>query len=275
MDIADQNYRAFMLQALAKAINDFCMNAIGSPVFGWRDRSVGSKVKKGDQYFWLRVVSENKNWIQKEWWEGNEAANAIKGIPKPQVLNRLEWERGEFKLRAELMTFMEGKTCSVTPELRSELDLPDRWWAQLRCSLDRLAACPTKRVKVKQEKITRRVMVFFGDELDTEVTHWATAHGDFHWGNLQFPNLSILDWEGWGKAPVGYDAATLYCYSLLIPSVADQVYKMFSDILNTRDGVIAQLYVITRLLRRIDHGDSLDLAGPLHRHAKKLLSKCI
>ena len=109
MDIADQNYRAFMLQALAKAINDFCMNAIGSPVFGWRDRSVGSKVKKGDQYFWLRVVSENKNWIQKEWWEGNEAANAIKGISKPQVVNRLEWERGEFKLRAELMTFMEGK----------------------------------------------------------------------------------------------------------------------------------------------------------------------
>ena len=76
--------------------------------------------------------------------------------------------------------------------------------------------------------------------------------------------------EKWGKAPIGYDAATLYCYSLLVPSVADQVYKMFSDILNTRDGVIAQLYVITRLLRRIDHGDSLDLAGSFTSSCEKI-----
>lgn len=61
----------------------------------------------------------------------------------------------------------------------------------------------------------------------------------------------MLDWEGWGKARAGYDAATRYCYSLLVPSVAEQLDKMFSDILNTRDGVITQRYVITRLLRRI------------------------
>ena len=28
---------------------------------------VRSQVRKEDQYYWLRVVSENKNWIQKEW----------------------------------------------------------------------------------------------------------------------------------------------------------------------------------------------------------------
>jgi hypothetical protein len=43
------------------------------------------------------------------------------------------------------------------------------------------------------------------------------------------------------------------------------------DILDSRDGMITQLYVITRLLRRIDQGDAIDLAVPLHRHARHLL----
>lgn len=47
--------------------------------------------------------------------------------------------------------------------------------------------------------------------------------------------------------------------------MADRVYCTLADLLNTKDGIIAQLYVITHLLRRMDRGDSLDLAGPLHR----------
>lgn len=45
----------------------------------------------------------------------------------------------------------------------------------------------------------------------------------------------------------------------------------FRDILDSHDGMITQLYVITRLLRRIDQGDAIDLAAPLHRHARHLL----
>ncbi|MFE1876426.1 hypothetical protein ACFW9N_37130 [Streptomyces sp. NPDC059496] len=33
----------------------------------------------------------------------------------------------------------------------------------------------------------------------------------------------ILDWEGWGRAPYGYDAATLYMYALFTPETAARI----------------------------------------------------
>ncbi|MGH3885275.1 MAG: hypothetical protein ACRDSZ_01695 [Pseudonocardiaceae bacterium] len=65
------------------------------------------------------------------------------------------------------------------------------------------------------------------------VTTWSTAHGDLQWANLTAPAPYLLDWEGWGIAPAGYDAATLYCYSLLAPNTARRVYETFTDILDT------------------------------------------
>ncbi|MFD5856771.1 hypothetical protein [Streptomyces chartreusis] len=46
---------------------------------------------------------------------------------------------------------------------------------------------------------------------------WSTAHGYLHWVNLT-SFLKILDWEGWGQAPCGFDAAMLYACSLLRPA---------------------------------------------------------
>jgi hypothetical protein len=62
-------------------------------------------------------------------------------------------------------------------------------------------------------------------------TTWTTAHGDFHYANLCGPDLYILDWEGWGTAPAGYDAATLHSHSLLIPTVAARIREQFADLL--------------------------------------------
>ncbi|WP_220184034.1 aminoglycoside phosphotransferase family protein [Thermoactinomyces mirandus] len=269
-----QNHQSFMKESLMKAASYFDVQITGKMVFGWNDRSIGSKVKnqKGICY-WLRVVSEMMCWAQGDFWEGNLAANKIKGITKPRVIQIYEWEDGGIQLRAELMSFVEGRVCAFTPELRTKLDLSPRWLSELRASLDRLSFYPTERIHTKQEKVTRRFLVFYGDKIDSNITKWTTAHGDLHWANLMAPQLSILDWEGWGKAPLGYDAATLYCFSLLIPEVAEQVYQTFADILDTHEGVLAQLYVITRLLHRIDLGDFMDLAGPLHRHADDLLAR--
>ena len=49
---------------------------------------------------------------------------------------------------------------------------------------------------------------------------WTTAHNDLHWGNVTGPELCILDWESWGRAPAGYDASTLLCTSLRHPPTA-------------------------------------------------------
>lgn len=55
------------------------------------------------------------------------------------------------------------------------------------------------------------------------VTRFRTAHSDVHWANLMASPLRILDWEGWGRAPEGFDAATLYAYTLLQPNTAAHV----------------------------------------------------
>ena len=269
----DPIHQAFMKKTLDKAADHFNVTLVGQPVFGWRERTIGSKVISKQGPRWLRVVSEMIQWAQGDWWEGNVAAGEIKGVARPRVLDTYEWEEKELRLRAELMTFVEGRICSPTRELRSKLDLPDDWWLQLRKSLDALSAWKTDRISVEQETIARRFLVFYGDDIDPTITEWTTAHGDLHWSNLVAPQLSILDWEAWGRAPVGLDAATLYCYSLLVPEMAERVYNTFADILDTPDGMRTQLYVITHLLRRVDKGDYPDLAGPLHRHARKLLTR--
>ena len=86
------------------------------------------------------------------------------------------------------------------------------------------------------------------------------------------PNLNILDWESFGVAPAGYDVATLYCLSLLTPRTAAKVRETFGEILDSPDGVRAQLHVIGRYLKRVEYGDFRDLADPLHAHAVQLLT---
>jgi thiamine kinase-like enzyme len=115
--------------------------------------------------------------------------------------------------------------------------------------------------------------VFFGDRADPDVSEWTAAHTDLHWANLLGPDLAIVDWEGWGLAPAGFDAATLYLHSLLRPATAKQVHDDFTELLEHRDGLISQLYVTTRMLLRIEHGDYTDLAIPLHHNAERVLER--
>lgn len=50
---------------------------------------------------------------------------------------------------------------------------------------------------------------------------------------------------------------------------------MFADALDSPDGRVAQLYVIARMLRRVDDGDHPCLAAPLIRYAHGLLESSL
>ncbi|MGH3865697.1 MAG: hypothetical protein ACRDQ4_06070 [Pseudonocardiaceae bacterium] len=141
----------------------------------------------------------------------------------------------------------------------------------IRADVRTLAVVPTSRRYLTENEIARRLLVFFGDRADPTVSQWSAAHTDLHWANLMEPDLVIVDWEGWGIAPVGFDAATLYVHSLLQPAIAEQVRAEFNELLEHRDGLISQLYVTTRMLLRIEHGDYPDLAVLLHRNAERVL----
>lgn len=270
---ADENHRAWLADMLDRAATDLSVSLVGEWVYGWKDRSIGSAVTREGETLWLRVVAEHHAWATGPFWAGNTDSNAITGINKPDVLDLVEYDEGAQRVRTELMTRLAGEPCSATQELHQAPALDADWWKDLRSALTTVAATPTDRVAVSQADITRRLRIFWGDTLDFTITEWATAHGDLHWANLHKPHLGILDWELWGTAPAGYDAATLYCTSLLIPDTAHQVHDTLGDLLHTPDGIRAQLYVTARLLLRADHGDFTELIGPLHQHASDLHSR--
>jgi hypothetical protein len=267
---ADARFAEWMRANLYRAAEHFELTVTGEPLHGWIGRSISAPVSKGSDLYWLRVVSEDQKWIGGDFWTGNLDANVFTDIAKPEVLDVYEWKEWR-QQRAEVMTRLPGFPCSPADALRVPVDLSPEWWTELRRTITTVARTPTHRVNTDQDKVTDRIRQRFGDAVDPTVTEWETVHGDLHWANLFGPRFGLLDWELWGSGPAGTDAATLLCYSLLVTDITDRVHDTFADMLDTSAGRLAQLFVVARLLRRIDQGDYPDLAEPLTQHARILL----
>ncbi|ETA00037.1 hypothetical protein CcI156_22170 [Frankia sp. CcI156] len=226
-------------------------------------RSIGCVADVDGVRRWLRVVAVPESDVHPLVWTGTATAHALpRSVRRPAMQGGTEWYTGGTRIRAEVIDYIEEKVCSDTEVLRTELDLTAGWWRSLRASLDALAAQPTERVPRTQEQLRRVLVRLFGPSIDPTVGTWVTAHGDLRWSNITRRTPYLLDWEFWGAAPAGADAATLYCTSLLVPTVADQVYDQFGDVLTSRDGRLSQLCVAVQLLRHADHGD---LGDPLRK----------
>ncbi|SDD93660.1 aminoglycoside phosphotransferase [Actinokineospora iranica] len=269
----DDGQREWMREQLAVAADHFSVKPHGELVYGWRDRTIGSRVSSRGGERWLRVSWADPQWAQGEYWTGNADSTSITGVPKPVVLDRHEWGAENYRNRAEIMTLVIDQPCSATAELRDDIDLPDQWWSDLRNALDTLAHQRTDRGKRDQRQVSTRLLAFFGSGIDPTVTAWVTAHGDLNWSNLTRPGLVLLDWESWGRKMVGYDAATLYVLALRAPDTAKKVHDTFADTLDSPDGLRAQLFVIARYLKRVELGDFSDYADHLHRRARTLLDR--
>jgi hypothetical protein len=228
-------FRQWMHENLAHAARHFGLTVVGPPKLGWMDRSIGAPVEGP---LWLRVVSEEPQWVGDAFWTGNAAANAFAILSKPRVLDVYEWEDWRHQ-RAELMTLMPGSPCSPAEALH----LPDEWWVELRRTTDAIAAMPTDRVNADQAEVSGRIHQHFGNSVNPAVHRWETAHGDLRWANLMGPGFGLLDWKQWGRAPAGMDAATLLCDSLEVPEVAERVREVFADVLDTDAG---HLFAVAR-----------------------------
>ncbi|MFF8632278.1 hypothetical protein [Streptomyces werraensis] len=60
----------------------------------------------------------------------------------------------------------------------------------------------------------------------------------------------LLDWEGWGMAQEGFDAATLYAYVLLQPDTAGRARTAF-PVLGSPAGLAAEATVCAQLLQTV------------------------
>ncbi|RCV56132.1 phosphotransferase [Marinitenerispora sediminis] len=189
-------------------------------------------------------------------WEGPFLADALlddEAIPRPLLLAEATWGDGPTH-QALLWQRTRCASVSTTPDLDHAPSLGPRWWDDLASALARLRATPPPagRQAVRQEyinRIGRFLPDVDGAGIDLTVQRWETAHGDLHWANLTAPRLQLLDWEGWGAAPAGWDAAVLHAYSLTQPEVARQVRDVFTDKLNTPDGRLAHLVIVAQIIQ--------------------------
>lgn len=274
---SDDAFRAWMRDNLDKAAAHFGLSVTGEPVFGWALRSLSTTAWTADKGLrWLRVCSERTTDVadMREFWTGNVDANTITDVMKPRVLDWTEWTDDLRSVRAEVMTHMTGLPVSNTDALRVRLDLPTSWFAELRGSLDTLRTVPTERFRDRPNHESRIGRVFGDDVAEAfPVRAWETVHGDLHWNNVLTPDFSLLDWEFWGRGPVGTDPATLYVFTLLVPDVARQVWDTFADVLDSYDGHVALLGAASRILYRAEQGENVDLAEPVRELVDDVLKR--
>ncbi|MEK2475048.1 hypothetical protein [Streptomyces noursei] len=181
----------------------------------------------------------------------------------------MDWPADGWDYRAELYEYVTTPPVSRSPVLHHSVELSDTWWHNLHQALDRLSRVPTSREAVREQYIRRRVPEYTG--ITPGEIAWTTGHGDLHWANLTSPPLSLLDWEGWGAAPVGHDAATLYLHSLPIPDLAERVRVEFAHVLGTPTGRVGELTACTEILQAAARVPFYsDLADSVRQHLDHL-----
>ncbi len=113
----------------------------------------------------------------------------------------------------------------------------------------------------------------FDQPIDTTVNEWTTAQADLHWNNVTIDGY-LLDWEDWGAAPRGLDAATLWQASLPHPELAARVQHEFATDLQTRSGRLAQLLQCANAIRiAARSGASTPLSEAANVAAEHLLAE--
>ncbi|WP_086746984.1 phosphotransferase [Streptomyces scabiei] len=260
-----------MREAFTQAAKKLDTTVDGPEVWGWHGRTLSSRVQHPDRgACWLRLISAPEDKAAGKIWEGSgQAAALFDGhVRKPLLYDTSDTNRDGHAYRAELHQYVTEVAVSPSPVLRTDPDPPTTWWDSLRADLDYVSRVPTDRVAVRQEWVDRSVPRFL-DIPGPRITDRTTAHGDLHTANLTNTTPYLLDWEGFGHAPAGYDAAMLLAYSLLVPAFTQRVRDTF-PVLKTEPGRVAQIIVITELLQSASRGDHPELVPALHALAAEL-----
>ncbi|MFB7457103.1 hypothetical protein [Streptomyces sp. NPDC056188] len=243
----------------------------GGEFWGWAGRTLGAPARTAaGAPAWLRLVSAPAGKASGKLWEGALDAQHTFGDldgHRPALLGVHDVFDDGTAYRAELSVRVGQPVLSDDPILQHDLQLPGSWWTDLSEALEKVSATATDRVAVRQQYMDRAIPQFVGIPAPA-VTCWTTAHSDLHWANLTAP-LRILDWEGWGRAPEGFDAATLFAYTLLQPDTTTRVRDVF-PVLGSPAGLAAEATVCAMLLQTVARGDNLALEDQLRTWSEEL-----
>ena len=228
-------------------------------------RSLGALTERGT---WVRTEARPLHKLYGQPPDGVEAAALIDGVNKPRWYRGLSWYDSELEVmwRADESDYVADRPIITGGVLSAQPDLSEAWWRDLGASLDALAAATTTRVAtvdtvpITQQRITTTIQAAFGPQTDTTVTAWGGIHGDLGWANLTGPRLAILDWEDFGRGPVGMDQARLWAASLAVPELRSRIETEFEPVFTSRTGRLSQIFVLAELLNAP--------LGPRREHAE-------
>jgi hypothetical protein len=181
------------------------------------------------------------------------AAGEIRSVSKPALLASREWAqdgRHWLALQMSLAPSPRVEADHFAGAAAARIDAP--WIASLKQALDSLRMIDTDRTSISADQVSALIKDRFGPGAQHKVDEWHCAHGDLHWSNMTYPDFMLLDWEHWGWAPRGYDAAHLLVFSCTRPEVAQTIATAFAADLDTPSGRVALLAVLARRLRDIE-----------------------
>ncbi|MEX2985600.1 hypothetical protein [Streptomyces sp. C36] len=258
-----------MEAALAEAARRFAITSDGPMAWGWQGCTLGRRA--GNQ--WLRIASgTGTRPPRRRQGEGTAGAEKLvpADVPRPHLHGVQGWAADGHVYEAELTD------CITTPvvsphrcDIAEDPQLPEQWWADLRRAFDVLTKAPGERTTVRDRWAAMAFPHFLGVPAP-ETLERTTGHGDLQWANLTRHPLSILDWERWGRVPVGFDAGTLHAASLGVPAVAAKIRDVFSDVLGTDAGQAGELCALAEMLQAVARGFYLHLADALADRAEEL-----
>jgi hypothetical protein len=183
------------------------------------------------------------------------AAARIRGVAKPEVLASRQWTQGDRHWLTLRMTLASSPVVATDYFAGATSALiGSQWIDSLKRALEAVRTIDTDRAAITPDEIIALIRDRFGPGAENRADEWHCAHGDLHWSNVTYPDLMLLDWECWGLAPRGFDAANLLTYSCAYPELMQKIETAFADDLNSRSGRVAQLALLARRFRDIAGG---------------------
>ncbi|WP_329559028.1 hypothetical protein [Streptomyces uncialis] len=235
-------------------------------------RSIGART---DRDTWVRIERRPFGRIGGQGWNGTECAALLEGIAKPGWYRAIAWSRPDEAAmwRADETDLLPGAPVGGSV-LLADPELPNGWWREFNASLDALSAQHTSRVAtpdtvtITQHDVTGAIKRFLPGGVDPTVQQWQSAHADLNWANMTGPQFCLFDWEDWGLAPRGLDAASLWGNSLAVPALAERVRRERGHDLESRDGRLMTLFVCAKILAPDAHPEDPRLDPARHMAAR-------